>query len=118
MAEDIDVYGSAPRERSPAAALPEPMWLPIESAPRDGTHVLIAFGQDHVSSGAYVANDDDPFPWKFLDQQAQGFPIFNGARDDKYGPTHWMPLPGPPLANSASGGSRARDASEENDRND
>lgn len=71
-------------------------WQPIETAPRDGTHVLIAFGSDHVSVGSYHRNDDDPYPWKFMDSQGEGLPIFNGARDDKYGPTHWAPMPATP----------------------
>lgn len=72
------------------------MWQKMDTAPRDGTHILIAFGEDHVSSAAYTRNDDDPHPWKFVDQQADGVPIFNGARDDQYGPTHWQPLPAAP----------------------
>lgn len=71
-------------------------WQPIETAPRDGTHILIAFGEDVVASACYTANDDETHPWKFVDQQGKGLPIFNGARDDKYGPTHWMPLPSAP----------------------
>lgn len=71
-------------------------WQPIETAPRDGTHILIAFGGDVVASACYTANDDETHPWKFVDQQGKGLPIFNGARDDKYGPTHWMPLPSAP----------------------
>lgn len=71
-------------------------WQPIESAPRDGTHILIAFGSDWVSSAIYCSNDDDAHPWKFLDQQGQSIPILNGARDDKYGPTRWLPLPPAP----------------------
>lgn len=71
-------------------------WRSMDSAPRDGTHILIAFGQDHVSVGAYHRNDDDPHPWKFMDSQGEGLPIFNGARDDQYGPSKWQPLPAPP----------------------
>lgn len=68
-------------------------WQPISTAPRDGTHILIAFGQDGVSSAMYTRNLDDAHPWKFMDRQQDGVPIFNGARDDQYGPSHWMPLP-------------------------
>jgi hypothetical protein len=68
-------------------------WERIESAPRDGTHILIAFGEDGVSTAAYHRDDDDLYPWKFMDSQGQGLPFFNGARDDEYGPTHWMPIP-------------------------
>lgn len=70
-------------------------WLGIETAPRDGTHILIRFGSDWTSSASYHRNEDDAHPWKFLDSQGQGLPIINGARDDKYGPSHWAPLPLP-----------------------
>ncbi|MBU0801409.1 MAG: hypothetical protein KKA05_10480 [Alphaproteobacteria bacterium] len=71
-------------------------WKTIDSAPRDGTHILIAFGQDHVSVGSYHRNDDDLHPWKFMDSQGEGLPILNGARDDQYGPSKWRPLPSAP----------------------
>lgn len=69
-------------------------WRPMDTAPRDGTHILIAFGQDWTSSAVYVSAADDRFPWKFLDSQGEGRPFLNGARDDEYGPSGWMPLPG------------------------
>ena len=81
------------------------MWQPIETAPRDGTHILIAFGEDAVAQGVYTRDDSDPHPWKFIDQQQKGVPIFNGARDDNYGPTHWMPLPPAPTLLSTRMGS-------------
>lgn len=57
-------------------------WRPIESAPRDGTRFLFWSGQ-HVAFGLYVN-------CKFF--VAQGHPD-NGIPD----PTHWMPLPEPPM---------------------
>ena len=80
---------------------PEAQWQPIETAPRDGTHILIAFGEDGVCSATYSADDADAWPWKFVDQQGVGRPIFNGARDDKYGPTDWQPLPASPTTHSS-----------------
>lgn len=68
-------------------------WRHMDSAPRDGRLILLAFGSDHTSTGAYHRNEDDPYPWKFIDTQGEGLPIFNGARDDKYGPTGWMEHP-------------------------
>jgi hypothetical protein len=67
-------------------------WRSMASAPRDGTLVQLAFGTDVVTAGAYHRNDDDLYPWKFIDSQGEGLPIFNGARDDQYGPTHWCPM--------------------------
>lgn len=68
-------------------------WRSMNSAPRDGSIIIIAFGSDWTSAGSYHCNEDDPHPWKFIDRQGAGHPIFNGARDDKYGPTGWMPMP-------------------------
>jgi hypothetical protein len=68
-------------------------WRSMVTAPRDGTHILIAFGQDWTSSAVYVQADGDDFPWKFIDSQGEGRPFLNGARDDECGPSGWMPLP-------------------------
>jgi hypothetical protein len=73
--------------------VPAMSWRPMNTAPRDGTHILIAFGQDWTSSAVYVRADGDNFPWKFIDSQGEGRPVLNGARDDEYGPSGWMPLP-------------------------
>lgn len=59
-------------------------WRPIESAPRDGTTVLLfAPGWDTPKTG-----------WTYADDPWQDCP-FSSNRDD-YVPTHWMPLPAPP----------------------
>lgn len=57
-------------------------WQPIETAPRDGTRILVVSGGWH--DVAYVGwNDDDGEPvW------------FNG--DVPVQASHWMPLPAPP----------------------
>ena len=73
-------------------------WRPIATAPRNGTHVLLAFGQDWVSSAAYNA-ENAAYPWVFLDDLRQGRPASNQARDDgEHGPSHWAPLPPAPGA--------------------
>jgi hypothetical protein len=58
-------------------------WSPIESAPLDGTVVLIYSPMEGVMSSR----------WEY---QWQGFP-WRCAQDRKRQiPTHWMPLPEPP----------------------
>lgn len=77
-------------------------WRPIESAPRDGTHVILAFGRDGVMEGWWDDNDPGPYPWKFVDRGAPGSTgyaaggFINGSREVRGGPTHWQPLL-PPL---------------------
>lgn len=68
-------------------------WRPIETALRNGTHIILAFGQDHSSEGWYVDSDDDPRPWRFLDIGDHNAVFINSCRDDQYGPSHWQPMP-------------------------
>jgi hypothetical protein len=74
-------------------ALTEPAysWLTISSAPRDGSNILIRFGRDGASQAKYVPGV--PHPWKFIDTNDGITWLINGARDDEYGPSHWMPMP-------------------------
>lgn len=62
-------------------------WRPIESAPKDGTDVLICKVYDDGSVSDFeIAGWDDELEW-------------HGLQDitlDK--PTHWMPLPSPPTS--------------------
>jgi hypothetical protein len=66
-------------------------WQPIKTAPRDGTNILLAWGQDGVSQGCYVPGWVKP--WRFLDTQDGITWLVNHAVDNEYGPTHWQPLP-------------------------
>ncbi len=77
-------------------------WMPIETAPRDGTHILAAGGSpdsnhDLSSAGPVViwfdASDKDwdlpdggPGSWRFCSYDGG----FYGHWEK---PTHWMPLP-------------------------
>lgn len=61
-------------------------WQPIETAPRDGSYVLIhnALGNTHVAHWSR----------RFLgDHDIEGWCC---ERKKVARPTHWMPLPGPP----------------------
>jgi len=73
-------------------------WMPIESAPKDGTYVLIA-DDSHVTVGKYhedkgehlVAAEQpywEPYDWSYWDRWQ--------TDDSWFLPTHWMPLPAPP----------------------
>lgn len=56
----------------------QPGWLPIESAPKDGTHVLLTDGE-MISCGYWCGSQHAP-RWM----------------SDSGEPTHWQPLPEPP----------------------
>lgn|ERR1700757_1619895 len=66
-------------------------WLPIKTAPHDGSNILIRFGRDHVSQAKYVAGT--LYPWKFIDSNDGVTWVVNHAVEGEYGPSHWMPLP-------------------------
>ena len=54
-------------------------WMPIESAPRDGTHILLGRKGEPVCEGFYDDWSDGQWACAFT-------------------PTHWRPLPAPPEA--------------------
>lgn len=57
-------------------------WKTIDSAPKDGTHVLL-YGRGYIITGHY---DDSP--------QIGNYPNWRWGLT--FNPTHWMPLPKPP----------------------
>lgn len=91
---------------SEAAALAEQVqgrqWLPIESAPKDGTNIVLTNGKD-VAQGwwehqePYICEQRDT-EGNYIDQQEHDG--FDGWLDVDGGmgpdPTHWMPLPAAP----------------------
>lgn len=61
-------------------------WQPIETAPRDGTRVLVYFARGGTMGLAY-----------YSESAVDGFNWFDDADDAACGhPTYWMPLPEPP----------------------
>jgi Protein of unknown function (DUF551) len=67
-------------------------WQPIESAPKDGTKIILAFIREHwkpiVTVGAWI--DDAPISTnEWMAWTSIGL---IGCIE----PTHWMPLPEPP----------------------
>lgn len=69
----------------------EPKWMPIESAPKDGSTFL-----------AWIDGKSDFFHWQSeLGNRPVGWRdsfIYVYPEGDKNGPTHWMPLPAQPNA--------------------
>lgn len=91
-------------DAAPDPAEAAPQWLPIETAPRDGTKVLAYwFGNDipFISVIRWTKGKNLVFPWRC----AHTGSAIGGFGDDhlpeakrtmKQGPTHWMPLPPAP----------------------
>ncbi len=61
-------------------------WQPIESAPKDGTRLLVFSPVDGVVSSHWEGGVWQGLPWRSPRNAA------------KAAPTHWMPLPSPPEA--------------------
>ena len=60
-------------------------WQPLETAPKDGTEILV-----YTKCGSfYVVSYDDVFsaPWR----------VRNDEGISEAAPTHWMPLPDAPI---------------------
>ena len=68
-------------------------WQPIETAPQDGTDVLVCRTYPHSCAEYAVAhNYGDGSGWRDMgDIGLAGMTV-----DDDNQPTHWMPLPAPP----------------------
>lgn len=74
------------RDKAQTPAPPQG-WQPIDTAPKDGRRVLVAFDwTGHVSWAHYDSRGDDE--WKVCG-------VVGGQ------PTHWMPLPAPPLVSES-----------------
>lgn len=70
------------------------MWQPIETAPKDGRHVLLAVADDPPAYVCEAYFDPDGGP-------EGGWYMANTHWTDAYdgrlwNPTHWQPLPAPP----------------------
>lgn len=62
------------------------MWKPIETAPKDGADVLV-FAHDNYSVAHWNGGE-----WRDIGDMGWG-----GMYGDDNEPTHWMPLPAPPM---------------------
>ncbi len=67
-------------------------WQPIETAPKDGTPVLLLYDQEAIQ-GHWSETDTHGGEWKPIWLSVHGCGCCGS--DDKP-PTHWMPLPEPP----------------------
>ena len=79
-----------------------PQWLPIETAPKDGTEILLSNGEtvaqgNWLHAEPYIREYRD-IDGRYVDQDE--FDGYDGWIDQTGGmqpdPTHWMPLPPPP----------------------
>jgi hypothetical protein len=101
---DISSVGLEPLSSESQQPAQEPVkqesWMPIETAPKDGSEVLLmvksragikkGFLVGHYMGGGHCIEDHPPID--------SGWYFWNGRMFDKESePTHWMPLPLPPV---------------------
>jgi hypothetical protein len=72
-------------------------WMPIETAPKDGTRIIMADASD-VEMGVWVNAMTIPskrreIPAGWEDDRYVSAQVFEPSGKQ---PTHWMPLPAPP----------------------
>ena len=66
-------------------------WQPIETAPKDGTHILIFCPHDDVPIAVgHMWAGEGPAFWSYADE------LLMNVCPEGCDPTHWMPLPPPP----------------------
>lgn len=68
-------------------------WKPIETAPRDGTPILVYVGGSHDIEGGAIITVTWCRRWR--GQWVEGWVLCMGSAP-KINPTHWTPLLGPP----------------------
>lgn len=65
-------------------------WQPIETAPRDGTAILVTDGQtQRVAWTQHPAEHGNVAAWTYYITRSGAYVVIMN-------PTHWMPLPSPP----------------------
>ena len=86
-----------PLYTTPPKLKPLTGWQPIETAPRDGTEILMTNGVD-VSSGQWLSEYGGTYDQEGApngDGCDAGWTDWSGGMQPD--PTHWMPLPPPPI---------------------
>lgn len=68
-------------------------WKPIETAPKDGTHMLLSDGE-RVSYGGWLSDIDQGAEYEGQIGMAGWWSVDLGHNGDR--PTHFMHLPAPP----------------------
>ncbi|NBW20558.1 MAG: DUF551 domain-containing protein, partial [Caulobacteraceae bacterium] len=92
--------------RQGADAVERTQWQPIETAPRDGTRILIySRSNNYGSSGKPTFDDFSVAHWGEITSKYSGWcgivkgytvSCREGLPYEHENPTHWMPLPEPP----------------------
>lgn len=72
-------------------------WQPIETAPKDGTVIIVWTNHDEVEVTSWYQTKGygyEPVPGTEFFREVRGKVLYEGWNGNT--PTHWMPLPEPP----------------------
>lgn len=84
-----------------------PQWMPIETAPRDGTEIFAYLPEEGNLVGVqmyFISREHCQKEYDDPDYMEEGWYVsycydnWNSYQDISLKPTHWMPLPAPPQA--------------------
>jgi len=81
-------------------------WIPIETAPKDGTPIFCWWHAADLPNTASCRCKETRWGkdrWSDSDGK-WGWLVGIGIPPDHYHPTHWMPLPAPPMTDSPPAG--------------
>jgi hypothetical protein len=71
-------------------------WQPIETAPKDGTEIVVSYFDHEINDSIdAVVWDNDDHEWAVLSSLSPQWPVHLDAY------THWIPLPKSPVAPSS-----------------
>lgn len=100
----VDTIATALREAHEAGRREQAQWRPIESAPRDGVPVLIAFREDIPARVSGFAGKRAVVRWTFDGGEwCYHGPLGMGGFPDEW-IAGWLPLPQPPAEAEAGYG--------------
>lgn len=69
-------------------------WRPIETAPKDGTYILLGYFPEPAYEGASVGKSQEVAFWHSRERKWCGRTLL--VAEGYFSPTHWMPLRMPP----------------------
>lgn len=78
---------------------PQTTWLPIETAPKDGSTILACVKKFEATTCRWVHDpiaDKGQWHTEYVDIYEDDDELHNALSASKYEPTHWMRLPEPP----------------------
>lgn len=88
---DGDIHGECAAEINELRAKLNAMeWQSMETAPKDGTNVLLINRRGNMATGLWQGSEHSEGWW------IRGGSLPSVFFNDHHGPTHWMPLPKAP----------------------